>query len=115
LISFKLRSLYDNLPAPLLALLGKRANLHSGFNRQLLQGGNCGIAEMQGSKVPLYLLGAKLAGFSSINPLYNGCGLMFTASTYHDRVGITFTSDRSMMPDAKFMRECLDAAVNKIG
>ncbi len=114
LTSFKLRSLYENLPAPLLARMGKRANRHSSFNHQLMQGGNCGIAELRGSKAPLYLLGAKLAGFSSITPLYSGCGLMFTASTYHDRVGITFTSDRSMMPDSKFMRECLDEAVNAV-
>ena len=37
-----------------------------------------------------YLLGARLHGFTSISPLYSGCGLMFSASTYADTVGLTF-------------------------
>ncbi len=36
---------------------------------------------------------------------------MFCASTYADTVGLTFTSDRQMMPDPDIMRECLDEAV----
>jgi hypothetical protein len=36
---------------------------------------------------------------------------MFSASTYADTVGLTFTSDRNMMPDPDIMRECLDEAV----
>ena len=36
---------------------------------------------------------------------------MFSASTYADTVGLTFTSDRLMMPDPEVMRECLDEAV----
>ena len=90
LTSFKLRSLSENLPAPLLALLGKRSNRRRSLNRRLILGGNCGITQIKGSPDPLYFLGAKLLGFTSVTPFYSGCGLMFTASTYGDRLGLTF-------------------------
>jgi hypothetical protein len=114
LTSFKLRSLYENLPAPILAWLGRTANRQNSLNRKILEGGNLGLAELEGGDKPLFLLGAKLRGFSSISPLYSGCGLMFSASTYADTVGLTFTSDRNMMPDPEFMRECLDGAMEQL-
>lgn len=111
LTSFRLRSIYENLPAPLLAWLGRTANRQGSLNHRIMAGGNLGMAELNGAEKPLYLLGAKLLAFTGISPLYGGCGLMFSASTYCDRVGITFTSDRTMMPDPELMRECLDQAV----
>jgi hypothetical protein len=111
LTSFRLRSLYENVPAPLLAWLGKLSNQKNSPNRAVMSSGSLGLAELPGSDKPLYLLGARLHGFSSISPLYSGCGLMFTASTYAGTVGLTFTSDRNMMPDPEIMRECLDEAV----
>ena len=114
LTSFKLRSLYENLPAPVLAWLGRTANRQNSLNRRIMEGGNLGLAELQGGDNTLYLLGAKLRGFTSISPLYSGCGLMFSASTYADTIGLTFTSDRNMMPDPEAMRECLDEAVKQV-
>lgn len=111
LTSFRLRSLYENLPAPLMAWLGRNANRENSVQREVLSAGNCGLTEMSGSGKPLYLLGARLIGFTGIAPLYSGCGLMFTASTYCQRVGLTFVSDRSMMPDPREMRRCMDEAV----
>jgi hypothetical protein len=108
LTSFRLRSLYENLPAPLHAWLGRNANRQNSLNRRVMEGGNLGLAELQGGDKDLYLLGARLRGFTSISPLYSGCGLMFSASTYADTIGLTFTSDRLMMPDPEFMRHCLD-------
>ena len=114
LTSFKLRSLYENVPAPLLAWLGRMSNSENSLNRAVMTSGNLGLAELAGTDEPLYLLGARLAGFTSISPLYSGCGLMFAASTYANTVGLTFTSDRDMMPDPQFMRECLDQAVDAV-
>lgn len=111
LTSFRLRSLYENVPAPLLAWLGRLSNSKSSPNRAVMSGGSLGLAQLQGSERPLYMLGARVRGFTSISPLYSGCGLMFCASTYADTVGLTFTSDRHMMPDPGAMRECLDEAV----
>lgn len=109
--SLKLRSLYEHLPAPLLAFLGRNADRDTNPGRQLMHGGNCGIAAIEGPKVPLYLLGAKLYAFTSISPLYSGCGLMFSATSYCDQIGLTFTSDRDLMPDPLVMRNCIEEAI----
>ncbi len=111
LTSFKLRSLYENVPAPLLSWLGRVANSRRSINHAVMSAGSMGLAELSGADETLYLLGARLHGFTSISPLYSGCGLMFSASTYDRRVGITFTSDREMMPDPGLMRQCLDETV----
>jgi diacylglycerol O-acyltransferase len=112
--SLKLRSLYEHLPAPLLSFLGRNADRDINPARQIMHAGNCGIAEMKGPKVPLYLLGAKLHGLTSISPLYSGCGLMFSATSYCDQMGLTFTSDRNLMPEPRVMRDCIDEAVTQI-
>ena len=114
LTSIRLRSLYENVPAPLLAWLGRVSNRRNSLNRALLSGGNLGLAELKGSDQDLYLMGARLHGFTGIPPLYSGCGLNFSASTHADKVGLTFTSDRNMMPDPELMRECLDDTVADI-
>ncbi|MBL0075711.1 MAG: DUF1298 domain-containing protein [Rhodocyclaceae bacterium] len=114
LTSFRLRSLYENLPAPLMAWLGRNANRENSVHRGILSAGNCGVAEMQGADKPLYLIGARLVGFTGIPPLFSGCGLMFTASSYLDQIGLTFVSDRNLLPDPRTMRQCLDEAVAKI-
>ena len=114
LTSIKLRSLYENVPAPLLAWLGRNANRRNSINHKMMEGGSLGLAELQGGNQPLYLLGAKLKGLTGISPLYSGCGLNFSASTYNDTLGLTFTSDRTMMQDPEFMRECLDKAMDQL-
>jgi diacylglycerol O-acyltransferase len=111
LTSIRLRSIYENLPAPVMAWLGRNAQRKNSVGQRLLSTGNCGVTEMTGSTRPLYLLGARLFGFTGIPPVYNGCGLMFTASTYGDKLSLTFTSDRDMLPDPHRMRQCLDDAV----
>lgn len=114
LTSFRLRSLYEHVPAPLLAWLGRMANRRNSLNRAVMSGGNLGLAELEGPEQSLYLLGARLHGFTGIPPLYSGCGLNFSASSYGDKIGLTFTSDRNMMPDPELMRECLDATVGEV-
>ena len=112
--SLQLRSLYEHLPAPLLAFLGRNADRDSNPARQVMHGGNCGIAAMEGPTVPLYLLGARLHGLTSISPLYSGCGLMFNATSYCEQIGLTFTSDRDLMPEPLVMRNCIAEAVTQV-
>lgn len=114
LTSFRLRSLYENLPAPLMSWLGRTANRKNSVHRGMLSSGNCGVAEMQGADRPLYLMGARLIGFTGIPPLFSGCGLMFTSSSYGDQIGLTFVADRNRLPDPRIMRQCLDGAVKEI-
>ena len=114
LTSFKLHALYENLPAPVLAWLGRTTSLPNSFHYRAMEGVRLGLAQLQGGERPLYLLGARMYGFTSISPLYSGCGLMFSVSTYADVLGLTFTSDRYMMPEPAVMRDCLDEAVRAV-
>jgi WS/DGAT/MGAT family acyltransferase len=107
---FKLRALYEHLPAPLHSLLGRYSNRRGSPSREVMRSGHLGFAELPGSARPLYLLSARLFALANISPLYSGCGLMFSASTYDTRIGLTFTADRSMMPDPQLMRLCLGEA-----
>jgi diacylglycerol O-acyltransferase len=107
----KLRAIYEHVPAPLMALMGRYSNRDGNLSRGLMHAGNCGIAEIDGPKVPLYFLGAKLHGLTSISPLYSGCGLIFASTSYCDKVALTFTSDRDMMPEPMIMQECIASAV----
>lgn len=106
-----IRAFYDSLPAPLLSLIGRwsRSEL-----RSLETGGSCGISTLQGPDQPVYFLGAKLAGLTSVSPLYRGCGLMYSASEYGDQVAISFTSGREMLPDPEKLMACLESTIREI-
>jgi len=102
-----MRKVFDGLPSSLLALSGKHSKNKRSPYRQLFSSGNCTIAEMDGSEVPLYMLGARLVTFGSLSPLYDGCGIRFNMAVYDGTTNITFTADRSMLPDPELMRQCL--------
>ena len=111
LTSFHLRSLYEHMPSPLMAWLGRNAHRRASPTRQFLAAAHCGITEIEGGDDTLYLMGARMIAFTSIPSLFDGCGLMFSATIYGDRVGLTFLSDRDLLPDPQAMRACLDDAV----
>ena len=106
-----IRAFYESLPAPLLSLIGRwsRSEL-----RSLETGGSCGISTLQGPDQPVYFLGAKLAGLTSVSPLYRGCGLMYSASEYGDQIAISFTSGREMLPDPEKLMACLESTIGQI-
>lgn len=114
LTSFKLRSLYEHVPSPALALLGRYAHRRSNPTNRMLRTADFGLSEVPGASRDLYMLGAKLQGFTTISPLFSGCGLIFSATTHLDKVGITFTSDASIMPDPEFMQECVMRAYEQL-
>nr|WHV03925.1 putative wax ester synthase/acyl-CoA:diacylglycerol acyltransferase [uncultured bacterium] len=110
----ELRKLYENLPAPLLSWLGRTATIRTVLGQSFTGAVNCGLTEMDGPTKPLYLQGAELLMFSSVAPIYTGCSLVFCTSTYQDKLSLTFTSDRNIMPDPEFMRACLIKAVDTV-
>lgn len=110
-LGMRLREFSENMPAPLLAMLDRSSNRQNRLLQQAQQKGDFGFAEFQGPQLPLFMLGAKLHACTSIRPLYVGCGLMFSANTYCKRIALTFTSDHSMMPDPKLMRDCIKEAI----
>ena len=68
---------------------------------------NCSLAHLPAPQRPLYLCGARLSYFSAILPIGDGLGLAFAVTRYDDRVVISPTSCRELMPDPEAFAQCL--------
>lgn len=71
---------------------------------------NTTVSNVRGPNVPLYLAGAKLQVFLPISIAFNGIGLNMTGFSYNGVLWVCFVSCRTMLPDPKFFRECLNEA-----
>ncbi|MDP2810012.1 MAG: wax ester/triacylglycerol synthase family O-acyltransferase [Rhodocyclaceae bacterium] len=68
---------------------------------------NCAIANVPGPQVPLYLHGARLTYVSAIMPISDGMGLVFSVTSYSDRIVISFTACYEQLPDPEVFAHCL--------
>jgi diacylglycerol O-acyltransferase / wax synthase len=59
----------------------------------------CSITNVPGPKGPMYLCGARMSYFSAMLPISDGLGLSFAVTSYDDRLVISPTSCRELMPD----------------
>jgi len=94
-------------PAATLALTGKwlgRAAL--GVARRAPQS-HCTITNVPGPGQPLFLCGARMTYFSAIMPIGDGNGLVFAVTSYDDRIVISPTSCRELMPDPAHFAQCV--------
>ena len=68
---------------------------------------NCAITNVPGSRVPLYLLGARLTYLSAIMPISDGMGLVFSVTSYNNIVVVSFTGCNEQLPDPEVLAQCL--------
>lgn len=68
---------------------------------------NCAITNVPGSRVPLYLQGARLSYLSAIMPISDGMGLVFSVTGYDDTIVISFTGCYEQLPDPEVLARCL--------
>ena len=68
---------------------------------------NCAITNIPGSRVPLYLQGARLTYVSAIMPISDGMGLVFSVTGYSDTIVISFTACYEQIPDPEVFAQCL--------
>jgi WS/DGAT/MGAT family acyltransferase len=71
---------------------------------------NCVVTNVPGSRVPLYFCGAKMVAMYGTGPVFDGMGLINPIYSYGDTIAISFTSDRSMMPDPENYAAALRAS-----
>ena len=76
--------------------------------RFAVRGTNLFISNVPGAQVPLYLAGARLVQQYGAGPLANNMGLFIATPSYHGEVGFSIISERAIMPDIAFFRECID-------
>lgn len=70
-----------------------------------------GLSNAPGPTVPLFLCGAQLQAWTVVIPLSPGLGLAFGVTSYIDKLTISFTADRTSVPDPEFFQACLDRCV----
>jgi len=68
---------------------------------------NCVITNVPGPPIPLFNTGAQMVANYGTGPVADGLGLFHVISSYCGQFVISATSDREMMPDPDFYRQCL--------
>jgi WS/DGAT/MGAT family acyltransferase len=94
-------------PAAALAVTSKmlaRASLGIGRRTPLA---NCTISNVPGPSQPLYLNGARMTFFSAIMPINDGMGLVFAVTSYDDKIILSPTSCRELIPDPEVFAQCV--------
>src|SRR5262249_33946372 len=71
------------------------------------------LSNVPGPDVPLYLCGAELKYWSVVAPLPQGIGLFFGVTSYRDRIFISPTADRAMVPDPEFLEACIERSMKE--
>lgn len=69
---------------------------------------NLFISNVPGPQKTLYMNGAKLIHNYGMAPLADGMGLFIATPSYAGRMSFNIISDREMLPDIEFFRECLE-------
>jgi WS/DGAT/MGAT family acyltransferase len=65
------------------------------------------ISNVPGPQMPMYMAGAQLTHQYGMAPLGNGMGLFITTPSYNGTMSFGVTTDREIMPDLAFFRECI--------
>ena len=68
---------------------------------------NCTITNVPGPTVPLDLNGARMTYFSAIMPITDGMGLVFAVTSHDERIVISPTSCRELVPEPETLAQCI--------
>ena len=68
---------------------------------------NLFISNVPGSPVPLYMAGARCTHQYGLAPIGTGMGLFIAVGSYQGDLGFNIISDKDIIPDMPFFRECL--------
>lgn len=75
---------------------------------------NLMVSNVPGPQIQLYMNGAKLTHQYGLAPLAHGMGLFIATPSYNGTISFSIISDRKIMPDVEFFRECLQGAFNEL-
>ena len=71
---------------------------------------NLFISNVPGPQQTLYMNGARMIHTYGMAPLADGMGLFIATPSYNGEISFNIISDREMLPDIEFFRECLENA-----
>lgn len=103
----ELTNLAQHAPSVAIAATSKMLRSASALLGDWAPLANCAITNVPGTRVPLYLRGAKLTYLSAIMPISDGMGLVFSVTGYNDTIVISFTACYEQLPDPEVFAQCL--------
>lgn len=75
---------------------------------------NLFISNVPGPQQPLYMNGAKMIHTFGMAPLADGMGLFIATPSYAGEMSFNIISDREMLPDIEFFRQCLEDSFQEL-
>jgi diacylglycerol O-acyltransferase len=75
---------------------------------------NVFISNVPGPQMPLYMAGAITTHQYGMAPLSHNMGLFIATPSYNGRMTFCITSERKIMPDVAFFRECIEASFEEL-
>lgn len=75
---------------------------------------NLMVSNVPGPQIPLFMNGAKLTHQYGLAPLAHGMGLFIATPSYNGTISFSIISDRKIMPDIEFFRECLQKSFEEL-
>ncbi|MEJ2530442.1 MAG: wax ester/triacylglycerol synthase family O-acyltransferase [Halioglobus sp.] len=104
----------EELPAPTLVLAGKAVVASMGPGKAYRARHNMVVTNVPGPQQPLYFCGAKLVMFTGLAVISDNMGISHAVTSYDGTLVIAPLSDRQIMPDPAFYRECLEEAFEEL-
>lgn len=104
----------EQLPAPTLLLAGKAVAASAGPGKAYRLKHNMVVTNVPGPQQPLYFCGAKLVMFTGLAVISDNMGISHAVTSYNGGLVIAPVSDREMMPDPAFYRECLEQSFEEL-
>jgi diacylglycerol O-acyltransferase len=75
---------------------------------------NLFISNVPGPQQTLYMNGARMIHTFGMAPLADGMGLFIATPSYNGEMSFNIISDREMLPDIEFFRECIERAFEEL-
>jgi len=75
---------------------------------------NLFISNVPGPQQTLYMNGARMIHTFGMAPLADGMGLFIATPSYNGEMSFNIISDRGMLPDIEFFRECIEHAFQEL-
>jgi len=104
----------EELPAPTLVLAGKAVAASMGPGKAYRARHNMVVTNVPGPQQPLYFCGAKLVMFTGLAVITDNMGISHAVTSYDGTLVIAPLSDRQILPDPAFYRECLQEAFEEL-